>query len=152
MGRVFGYARSVTGYVFFFAGGPISWRSRRQRSVALSSTEAEYIAASDAAREVVWLRRLFSEMMFIKLEKPTVVYEDNQGAIALTLNDQDHERSKHISLRAHFIREKVQEMELMLLYVNTSLNIADVFTKATDAETFKKFRDILLRGTVVRDR
>jgi hypothetical protein len=89
------------------AGGAISWQSKLQPTVAQSTTEAEYIAASAAAREGVYLRHLLSDLGF-EQQEPTIVYEDNTGAIALAENPVHHSRTKHIDIRFHYIRECVE--------------------------------------------
>lgn len=98
--------RSTTGYLFKLAGGSISWASKLQASVSLSSTEAEYVAAAAATQEAIYLRRLLGGLGFIQ-EGPTAIMEDNQGCIALSLNPINHQRLKHVDLKFHFVREKV---------------------------------------------
>ena len=90
--------RSTTGYVFKIAGGPVSWQSRMKTSVALSSIESEYMAASAAAQEAIWLNRLLEEMGFHS-KKPIILYEDNKAAILFSDHPGDHRRSKHIDTR-----------------------------------------------------
>ena len=103
--------RSTTGYIFKIAGGPISWRSRMQTSVALSSMESEYMAASAAAQEAIWLNRLLEEMGF-KSKKPITLYEDNKAAILFSDHPGDHRRSKHIDTRKYFSRDAVTNGEI----------------------------------------
>ena len=98
--------RSVTGYVFMLAGAPISWQSRSQTTVALSSMEAEYMAACAATQESLWLAMLLDQMG-IKLTKPIILREDNQACIDFSKNPGDHKRTKHIDCRYHFVREQV---------------------------------------------
>ena len=107
--------KSTSGYMFKLCGAPISWRSKKQTSLALSTAEAEYIALSGATQEAVWLRQLTSELRF-KPTKPTVIYEDNQSAIALAQNAQFHKRMKHIDRRQHFAREKVSDRVIETKY------------------------------------
>jgi len=152
--------RSTTGYNFISYGGPISWRAMKQKSVALSTCEAEYMAANEAGKEAVWLRRLYMEDFGYKdlsivtygdlsekeFEggKPLTIFEDNAGCIALSRNPVQHKRSKHISIRWHWIRERVQSGELKLAKIDTKLNTADIFTKSTDNQTFTFLRDKLM--------
>ena len=154
--------RSTTGYNFISYGGPIVWRSQKQKSVSLSSCESEYMAANEAGKEAVWLARLYkedfghedlsvhtygdlSEGEFRDDAKPLTIFEDNAGAIALSRQPgAQHKRSKHISIRWHWIREKVQSGELKLSKIDTSLNTADIFTKATSNKTFLFLRDKLV--------
>jgi hypothetical protein len=110
--------KSTSGFVFMLAGGAVSWGSKKQSAVALLSTEAEYIAAAHAAKEVIWLRWLLLEQKQ-KIKKPTILYMDNQSAIAIARNPEFHDRSKHIKIRHHFLRQKVDDEELELEYVPT---------------------------------
>ncbi len=96
--------RSTSGFVFVLNGAAVTWASRRQPIVALSTMESEYIAASDPSREVIWLRRLLHELG-IEQTNPTPLLCDNESAISLTRNPESHKRSKHIDVRYHFIRE-----------------------------------------------
>jgi hypothetical protein len=119
--------RSVTGYVFTLGTAVISWKSQRQKTVALSSTEAEYMAASSATRELLWLRKLMSELHHP--QETTVLQCDNQGCIALTNNPTYHQRTKHIDTQYHFIRDEVEKKVIRLQYIATDEMIADVLTK-----------------------
>ena len=131
--------KSTSGYLFCLGTKPISWSSKKQKTVALSSAEAEYIAATDAACESVWLRRILSDMQQSE-EMPTIIYCDNMSAIAMTKNMVFHSRTKHIELRHHFIRKLVQEEEIQLNFVNTNEQLADVFTKVGTSEKLKEFQ------------
>ena len=124
------------------AGGAVSWGSKKQSAVALSSMEAEYIAAAHAAKEVVWLRRLLLELKQ-KIEGPTILNMDNQSAIAIARNPEFHDRSKHIEIRHHFLRQKVEEEELDLAYVPTGDQVADVLTKGLVREKHDKFAEAM---------
>ena len=119
---------STTGNVFIMAGGPISWLSQKQSTVALSTAEAEYIALSSAAQEVVWLKQLLQDLKE-NGKQPITIMEDNQGAIAMAKNPVAHRRTKHIDIRYHFVREQVQKGNMQLQYCNTKEMIADIFTK-----------------------
>eukprot|EP00112_Aurelia_sp_Birch-Aquarium-sp1_P025966 Seg893.3 transcript_id=Seg893.3/GoldUCD/mRNA.D3Y31 product="Copia protein" protein_id=Seg893.3/GoldUCD/D3Y31 len=131
--------KSQSGYMFTICGGVVSWASKKQTSVALSSTEAEYVAACLATQEAVWLRSLLADLNFVQ-EEPTVVQEDNQGAIAMSKNPKYHVRTKHIDIKHHFIRDKVENGELLLKYCPTNDMIADMLTKALSKTLFEKFR------------
>ena len=139
--------KSTSGYVFMLGGGPISWKSRKQQSVALSSTEAEYLAMSDATTEAIWLRGLLDELGQTQLE-PTVIHEDNQGSIALSKNPEKHSRMKHIDIRYHFIREKVTSKEIIPSYINTKEQLADILTKPIPKDQFEKLREELGVGMI----
>ena len=110
------------------AGGTISWGLKKQNTVALSSTEAEYIAATHAAKEVVWLRRLLLKLKQ-KVEGPTILTMDNQSAITIARNPEFHDHSKHIEIWHHFLRQKIEEGELGLEYTPTGDQVADILTK-----------------------
>ena len=121
--------RSTSAYVFNFNGitGPISWRARKQPSVALSSCEAEYLALGEAAKEAKYLRQLLSEMKLAT--PPTSLRCDNQGAMSLAKNPSHHQRTKHIDVRHHFIRDLITSGEISVCYVPSSDNLADALTK-----------------------
>lgn len=121
--------RSTSGYVFILGTGIISWGSERQKSVALSTSESEYIAASNAIKELVWLKRLLTELTLNENITPKF-YMDNQSAIRLIKNPEFHKRTKHIDVRYHFIREKFEAGDFELDYVSSDEQIADIFTKA----------------------
>ena len=129
--------RSVTGYVFMLAGAPISWQSRSQTTVALSSMEAEYMAACAATQESLWLAMLL-EQMGIEVSKPIVLKEDNQACIDFSKNPGNHKRSKHIDCRYHFVRERVASGDIVLQWIPTTEQIADIFTKALDVGPFSR--------------
>ena len=118
---------SQQGYIFFLGDSPISWRSKRQQIVALSSTEAEYMAMGYASRNAIWLRSLLGELGLI--QPATLIRGDNQGAIALAHNPTHHEKSKHIDVVFHRIRDWIKNQRIKLQYCGTSENVADIFTK-----------------------
>lgn len=130
--------RSVTGYCFMINDVVISWNSRKQPTVALSSTEAEYMAASSAAREAIWLRQALDELGYHQ-DGPTKIYVDNQGAIALTRNPEFHTRSKHIDIQHHFVRDLVQSQRVEFIYTHTNTQVADVLTKPLSADKHQRF-------------
>lgn len=137
--------RSTSGYVFQFGKSTISWSSRRQATVAKSSTEAEYVALSMATQEVVWLRRLFVDFGIIVDPATTIttIFEDNQGAIALSRNPKYHNRTKHIDVIFHFTRERVVSKEIDVCYCPTEHNVADIMTKGLAKVSYQKFRESL---------
>ena len=118
--------RSTTGYLFMAGNSPISWNSRKQQSVALSSCEAEYMAMSESTKEAVYLRQL-CQAMGCQLEAPTRIYCDNQSAIQLLTNvGKHHGRSKHIDIRYHFVRD---HKDIIFLHVSSKENLSDFLTK-----------------------
>ena len=138
--------RSTTGYVFLLAGGSVSWSSKKQPTVALSTVEAEYMALSQATKEGIWIRRFLSEVgigigIGATLTDPTVICSDNQGSIALAKNSVYHARTKHIDIRHHFIREKVQDGDVKVVYCETGKMIADALTKGLPKEKHDCFSD-----------
>ena len=133
--------RSTSGYCFEIGGTIVSWRSKKQSCVALSTAEAEYMALSSAAQEAVWLRELCKDLNS-ELSNPTVIFEDNQAAIKMAKNPQYHGRSKHISIKYHFIREQVSSNLIELRYCRTDDMIADIFTKGLSTTKFIKLRDM----------
>lgn len=128
--------RSTSGYIFKLANGPITWMSKRQSCVSLSTTEAEYIAACLAVKESIWIRKLLHDVGYIN-DNPTTIYIDNQSAIKLVKNPEFHCRTKHIDVKFHFIREKYDNKEIDVEYICTRDQIADLFTKALPKERFE---------------
>jgi hypothetical protein len=120
--------KSTFGYWFSLGFAMISWSSRKQGSIAQSTPEVQYIVASDASKEAIWLRKLVFGLFGDKLET-TVVHCDNQCCIKLTENPVFHDRSKHIDLKYHYIRDLVQRKIVKLQYIATSEQVADILTK-----------------------
>jgi len=125
--------KSTSGFVFMLGGGAISWSSKKQSSVALSSTEAEYIAGAHAAKEAIWLRRLLTELG-LEILTPTSLHIDNQSAIAIAKNPEFHDCTKHIEICHHFLRAKVESKEITLSYIPTGEQLADILTKGLNKE------------------
>jgi hypothetical protein len=132
--------KSTSGMVFYLGCNPISWCSQKQKVVALSSCEAEYIAASSAACQGLWLGRLLTDLMMKKEVEPIVLRIDNQSAIALCKNPVFHERTKHIEIRYHFIRDCVEAGSIDVQYVCTNEQLADILTKALSRPKFQEMR------------
>ncbi|GJV72537.1 retrotransposon protein, putative, ty1-copia subclass [Tanacetum coccineum] len=133
--------RSITGYVFTVHGCVVSWKATLQHVVALSTTEAEYMALTEAVKESIWLKGLLIELG-VNL-RSVVVNCDNQSAIHLSRNAMFHERTKHINVRYHFIREIVESKELGVAKIGTKDNAADAFTKVVPGPKFKYCMKIL---------
>ena len=120
--------RSITGYISYFGSAPISWSSRKQPTVALSTMEAEYMALAKATCEAIWLRKLSSELG-IPTNSPTTIFIDNQSAMRFAENPVFHGCSKHIDIRHHFVRERLASNEVILNHCANEENVADMFTK-----------------------
>lgn len=129
--------RSTTSYIFTINQGAVSWKSRLQRSTALSSTKSEYMSYSDATTEAIYIRQLLSNMGHPQTS-PTIIFVDNQSAIALAQNPIHHQRSKHIDVRYHFIREKIKEGQIELRYLPGNQQPADMLTKPVSCEIFER--------------
>jgi len=131
--------RSIAGYVFMINGAAISWASKKQGSVALSSTEAEYMSLTQGIKEALWLGELLSDLGAPRYKTEIrQVQCDNQGAIALTRNPQYHARTKHIDIQYHFVRQHVESGLIQLTYCPTHDMVADIFTKPLPRPQFEK--------------
>ncbi len=135
--------RSICGYVFYYGGGPVSWKTRKQATVALSTTEAEYLSATEATKQALHHRVLLGEMGVLNERDPTLIWSDNQGCIALSENPVHHDRTKHFDIRHHFVREKVTSGDILLKYIPTGEMIADVLTKPLTRQPFEVFRSLM---------
>jgi hypothetical protein len=133
---------SVSGYAFRYGCGVVTWSSKRQPIVALSSTEAEYIAAAHAAKEIYWLRAFLGEIGR-DMAQPTIFRCDNQSTIAICRDNKFHARTKHIDIRYHFVREAVEAGHIVAHYIPTDENLADIFTKALSRYKFEYFVKLL---------
>jgi hypothetical protein len=131
--------RSTTGFIFLLNGAPIAWCSRRQTCVSLSTTEAEFVAASESAKEAVWIRRLLGG--FGTKLGPLTILCDNQSAIRLVKNPEFHQRTKHIDVKYYFIRNSQEAGEIDISYVNTEQQLADLLTKPLANPRFTRLRE-----------
>jgi hypothetical protein len=129
--------KSTTGVLFFFGRSPVSWQSTKQRVVALSSCEAEYIAAATAACQGVWLARLLSELKDAEIQVP-VLRVDNKSTISLVKNPVHHDRSKHIDVRYHLIREYEQTCQITVKFIRTEEQLGDILTKPLGNVKFRE--------------
>ncbi|BET03524.1 Hydra magnipapillata [Nesidiocoris tenuis] len=134
--------RSTSGYIILFAGGPIGWCSRRQPIVALSSTEAEYIAAADCCKEVMYLCSVIEELINAKIQVCLMV--DNQSSISLIKTGVVNRRSKHIDVRYHYIFEKFQSGDIDVKYCSTDCQVADMLTKPLGKVKFEKHANFVM--------
>jgi hypothetical protein len=124
--------RSMSGYAFTLYGGAICWSAKKQSVVALSTAEAEYIAMTRATKEAIWIRQYMGEL-FGDFIDPTILYVDNQSAIAMAKNDSFHARTKHIALPYHFVRHAVATSIVSLSWIPSEANLTDLFTKGLDS-------------------
>eukprot|EP00253_Pinus_taeda_P003789 PITA_03789 len=134
--------KSTSGYVFHMGSGAISWASKKQPIVALFTAEAEYVAATAAACQAVWMRRMLRSLCQ-KQAKGTVIFCDNSSAIALSNNFVFHKRTKHIDTNFHYIRELVNNGEIVLQHCRTQEQVADILTKPLDQKSFEFLRKCL---------
>jgi hypothetical protein len=119
--------KSTSGYLITYSGGAVSWQSRLQKCVAFSTTEAEYIAITEAAKELLWMKKFLQELCL--QQERYVLYCDNQSVIHLSKNSTFHSRSKHIDVRYHWIRDTLDEKLLQIEKIHTDDNSSDMMTK-----------------------
>ncbi len=136
------HQRAISGHAFLIDGGTVSWSSRKQELVTLSTAEAEYVAATHAAKEGIWLRRILGEL-FPPVLPTTILYCDNQAACKLATTNNFHARTKHIDVRYHFIRQAIEDCTLDIVYCPTDDMVADTLTKAVPSWKVKGFASAL---------
>src|SRR6266545_1467485 len=120
--------RSTSGYVFTMAGGAVTWSSKRQSTVALSTVEAEYVAMSRSAQQMMWMQTWLDEVE-IEHELPGLIKGDSRGAISLVKNTKDHGKVKHIDIRHHYIRDLIKSKLISFEQIPSAENLTDLFTK-----------------------
>ena len=122
--------KSTSGYIFFMANGPVSWKATRQTVVTLSSTESEYYGLTNASKEAKWLHTLLAELDYTETDAVSIlIYGDNQASLAWSENPEHHQRSKHVDIQWHYIRQAVANLSVKLSYISTKEMIADGLTK-----------------------
>jgi len=121
--------KSISGYMITLAGGAMAWSSKKQSMVALSTAEAEYVAAMHCAKQVIWHRSLLNEVG-VPLPSTSTIFSDNQATVLIAHHPEHHARTKHIDIAHHFLCDLIQDGMLNLVYINTQVNLADVFTKS----------------------
>jgi hypothetical protein len=141
-GGCFDSGQSTTGFVVKMGSGAVSWSSKLQGIVALSTTEAEYVAACAAGQEIVWLRHLLGEIGY-PIEGPSQLYVDNQSALAVAKNPEHHGRMKHLDLRFYWLRHAVAEKTIEIAYLPTRLMPADILTKSLPGPVIADCREKL---------
>ncbi|CAH9121509.1 unnamed protein product [Cuscuta epithymum] len=134
--------RSTTGYAIFLGGNLISWRSKKQPTVSKSSTEAEYRAVAYTVQDTLFIRSLLLDMG-IRISSPVQLFCDNVSASYLAVNPIQHDRSKHIKIDYHFVRERVAHGDLVVKYTPTQYQLADIFTKNLSSQRFEFLRSNL---------
>ena len=138
--------KSVSGMIHTIGGTIVNWASKKQSTVTLSSTEAEYIALSDCSKEIKFEWMLLKELL--NLTKAAIIYEDNTGAIFLVKNQQVGARTKHIDVRHHYIRGLIKQKTLKIMFVSSEDNCSDIMTKNAQLSIFLKHKESLLNGMV----
>ena len=141
-GREISDRKSTSGYIFRLGSSPITWMSKKQSTIALSSTEAEYIALTTGAKEALHLRHLLMQLGY-QPSSATFLHEDNQSCIQLANNPVQHARTKHLDIQMQFLREQIGRKSITIKYIPTQDNIADILTKPLPRPAFEKLRPML---------
>ena len=134
--------KSTSGAAFYLGGCLVSWMSKKQSSVTLSTAEAEYIAAAACCTQVLWMKQTLQDIQ-VNYEEPISILCDNTSAINISKNPVMHLKTKHIPIKYHFLREHVIDKHVKLEFVGTKEQVADIFTKPLPRETFEYLRDRL---------
>ena len=134
--------RSTSGLIVKIGTGAVSWASKLQPIVTLSTTEAEYVSATSAGQEILWLRNLFAELGF-PLQGPSSLCLDNQSALAVTKQPEHHGRMKHLDLRFYWLRDAVKAGLIAPRYISTKSMPADIMTKSLSRQSVQEMREIL---------
>jgi len=135
--------KSTTGYVVFINDNLVSWNTKKQATVALSTAEAELMVAAEVIKEVLWMKYILNELMY-EVSLPIKIFIDNQSTIRIIQNDIEHDRTKHIDIKYYFMKEKISEGIILPEWIETGKQLADVFTKSLSLNTFTKLRDTLM--------
>jgi len=135
--------KSVSGYCVMLNGGPVQWKAQAQTIIAMSSTEAECIAAATVCNELVWMKRIMHFLGYI--QNSTKLYIDNKSAICIASATKDDRRTRHIDVRYHLIKGLVSSKQIILVHISGLDNPADIFTKPETIKSFLHMRNILLR-------
>ena len=139
------HRRSVTGYIFLMNGGPISWKSKLQRHTTISTCEAELEALFIATKEALYLRKLLLNFGVNLTNTPTVLHCDNKSAITVAHNPSNGRRTKHLSVKYHFLKDCIENKHIKLQYISSEENISDLLTKPMTGNRFVKLRDEIVR-------
>ena len=138
--------KSISGYIIYVQGCPISWRSKGQKSVSLSSTEAEYMAVSEVATEILFMKSMM-DFLGVPVSLPIEVYVDNVGAIYLSKSATTSNRTRHIDTRYHFVRDYIDDGVLKIVFVRSEFNHADIMTKNLSVKLYEQHSDAIMKGT-----
>ncbi|GLB45567.1 putative reverse transcriptase (RNA-dependent DNA polymerase) [Lyophyllum shimeji] len=141
-GGDFDTRRSTSGYVFMMANGPVSWSSKRQPTVALSTTEAEYMALTRGAQQALWMHNFLFEID-LPQNLPATLHVDNTSSISLAQSTKGHARAKHIDIRHHYVRERVQNGDIQINHISSTENPADILTKPLPRVLHEHMVDLL---------
>ena len=134
--------RSVTGYFVQLGNSPISWKTKKQKTVSLSSAEAEYRAIAKLVQELIWIKMMLKTLGVVH-NQPMVVQCDSKSAIYIATNPVFHERTKHIEIDLHFVRDEVLKKEIQLHHVDSRSQLADILTKSIGRDGFHYFKSKL---------
>jgi hypothetical protein len=135
--------KSTTGYCTFINNNLMSWQSKKQPTVALSTTEAEYMALVEVTKEVLWIKMMLEELGK-QVTTPITIYVDNQSTIKFSENDVSRDRTKHIDIKHFFVKDEIEKQTIIIKWVATDKQLADIFTKGLPAPTFINIRDKLV--------
>ena len=130
--------KSTSGFVFLLGNSAISWSSKKQIYVALSTMESEFIAFSSTVQEGVWLKRFLNHLKVTSSEEPVTIMSDSQSSIAYTKDSKFHSKTKHIDIKYHYVKDMVARGEVNLKYISTHDIIADLLTKAVTRDVFER--------------
>ena len=138
------HCHSISRFVYFIGVGAVSWSSKKQPIITLSSTEVKYVALTHSAKDIIWIHKLLTELSSIfNFTVPTTLFCDNQGAVRLSKDSTFHGRTKHIDVHFHFICQTISQGHIVLRDCHTDDMIVDIFTKVLAHFKFEKFRDLL---------
>jgi len=135
--------KSQTGLLIKIGGNTVIWASKKQTTTSLSTCEAEYMALSSVVQEVTWTNSLLAELSF-KQTSPTHIFCDNTAAIHLANNDSNHNKTKHIDIRHHYIRDEVKSNKIVITYLKSADQQADIFTKGLSQQVFLPLRKLVM--------
>ena len=131
--------KSTSGGAFFLGESLVSWISKKQTSISLSTTEVEYIAASECCTQIEWMKQTLQDIKVV-YENPTVFHCDNTSSISLSKNPVQHSKAKHIPIKYHYLREQAASKNIRLEYIPTQEQVADIFTKPLNRDVFEHLK------------